>query len=270
LRFAQPDHNDRDSDMLNYIEVFDVIEVDPTTKRAVWTGLTGTRTALQRDGFVIDPEATAYCPKDWLDDALDSLQGQEPNIVSRRSVLSMRAGGSIDSVLPLRGYLLSVGGALLCLLLAADWVLPAPLPTRIAESETALPPIRIHSDVKRPDPVVIDTHQAPPVLADSEDPAASPQLHSSEGLDAAQEPEAPAPVDDGDRHRVASMPPQLRDGLAQAHAGATPEQKRTTAHARSGKRRRIAMHPESDTTPGWCDTPNRGACSFALMPFRAN
>jgi hypothetical protein len=54
--------------MLNFIEVFDVMDVDPTTGHAVWSGLTGTRTALQRDGFMIDPKATALCPKEWLDE----------------------------------------------------------------------------------------------------------------------------------------------------------------------------------------------------------
>lgn len=54
--------------MLNFIAVFDVIRVDPTTGHAVWTGLTGTRSALERDGFTIDPKSMSYCPRDWLDE----------------------------------------------------------------------------------------------------------------------------------------------------------------------------------------------------------
>ncbi|MDA9437831.1 hypothetical protein XH98_01610 [Bradyrhizobium sp. CCBAU 51745] len=54
--------------MLNFIEVFDVMEVNPISREAVWIGLTGTRTALQRDGFMIDPKAGAFCPADWLDE----------------------------------------------------------------------------------------------------------------------------------------------------------------------------------------------------------
>ena len=54
--------------MLNFIEVFDVTQVDPATGHAMWTGLTGTRVALERDGLVIDPKATAYCPREWLDE----------------------------------------------------------------------------------------------------------------------------------------------------------------------------------------------------------
>ncbi len=45
---------------------------------------------------------------------------QEPGAVSRTSVLSMRARGSVDSQAPVRGYFLWVGGALLVLLFAAD------------------------------------------------------------------------------------------------------------------------------------------------------
>ncbi|MGV7216940.1 hypothetical protein [Bradyrhizobium sp. UFLA05-112] len=54
--------------MLNYIEVFDVIEIDPTTGREIWTGLTGTRSALARDGYTSDPAATTCCPREWLDE----------------------------------------------------------------------------------------------------------------------------------------------------------------------------------------------------------
>jgi hypothetical protein len=54
--------------MFNVIEVFDVIHVDPVTGRAVWTGLTGTRTALKRDGHEIEPIAKAYCPIEWIDE----------------------------------------------------------------------------------------------------------------------------------------------------------------------------------------------------------
>ncbi|BBO10814.1 hypothetical protein TM102_22840 [Bradyrhizobium sp. TM102] len=50
----------------------------------------------------------------------------------------------------MRAYFLSVGGALLLLLLAADWVLPAPLPSRLTDSHSALPPIRIHTELRGP------------------------------------------------------------------------------------------------------------------------
>ena len=88
--------------------------------------------------------------------------------MSRRSATLMRASRSTDAALPLRGYFLSVGGALLCLLWATSWVLPAQLPGRFAEPDPARPPIRIHSDVKMPERVVIDTNQSLPTLSDKE------------------------------------------------------------------------------------------------------
>ncbi|RXG90417.1 hypothetical protein [Bradyrhizobium zhanjiangense] len=82
--------------------------------------------------------------------------------------MSMHASRSNDTALPLRGYFLSVGGALLCLLWATGWVLPAQLPSRFAAPDPSRPPIRIHSDVKAPERVVIDTNQSPPTLSDKE------------------------------------------------------------------------------------------------------
>lgn len=54
--------------MLNFIEVFDIMHVEPATGASVRTGLTGTRTAPERDGHLIDPKAIAYCPTDWIDE----------------------------------------------------------------------------------------------------------------------------------------------------------------------------------------------------------
>ncbi|WP_439370294.1 hypothetical protein ACRQ5Q_35690 [Bradyrhizobium sp. PMVTL-01] len=82
--------------------------------------------------------------------------------------MSMHASRSNDTALPLRGYFLSVGAALLCLLWATAWVLPARLPSRFAEPDPARPAIRIHSDVKGPERVVIDTNQPLPTLSDKE------------------------------------------------------------------------------------------------------
>lgn len=54
--------------MFNVIEVFDAMQMDSATGRAVWIGLTGTRAALKRDGHMIDPKAVAYCPIEWIDE----------------------------------------------------------------------------------------------------------------------------------------------------------------------------------------------------------
>jgi hypothetical protein len=46
------------------------------------------------------------------------------------------------------------------LLFAADSLLPAPLPSKLIESHSTLPPIRITSELKGPEKVVIDTSQS--------------------------------------------------------------------------------------------------------------
>jgi hypothetical protein len=70
----------------------------------------------------------------------------------------MRRSGILDEPeLPVRAYFLWVGSALTLLLLAADWALPAPLPSRVSASHSTLPPIRIHTEMKVPDGVVMDT-----------------------------------------------------------------------------------------------------------------
>jgi len=89
--------------------------------------------------------------------------------VNRHSIIAaMRTHQGTESALPLRGYFLSVGGALLFLLWAAGSVLPAPSPGRFNEPDPALPPIRIHSAVKGPVLVVIDPNQSLPAPSDKE------------------------------------------------------------------------------------------------------
>jgi hypothetical protein len=81
---------------------------------------------------------------------------------------------------------------LLVLLFAADSLLPAPLPSKLIESHSTLPPIRITSERKGPEAVVIDTSQPgfPPMLPDKEIAAAlSPRL-SSEVADVERQPPA--------------------------------------------------------------------------------
>jgi hypothetical protein len=98
--------------------------------------------------------------------------------VSRKSFLSRPASSLVEPELPLRAYFLSVGGALLLLLLAANWVQPAALPSRLMDSHSALPPIRIHSELKGPEAVVIDTSGFGllPMLPEDKSAAAPSQL----------------------------------------------------------------------------------------------
>ena len=112
--------------------------------------------------------------------------------MSRTSVLSMRARGSVDTQAPVRGYFLWVGGALLVLLFAANSLLPATPPSKLIESHSTRPPIRIASELKGPEAVVIDTNQPglPPMLPDKEIAAAPLPPLSSDVADAVRQPPA--------------------------------------------------------------------------------
>jgi hypothetical protein len=90
-------------------------------------------------------------------DRAEGTSAREPGAVSRKSVL--RARGSVDTQAPVRGYFLWVGGALLVLLFAANSLLPAPPPRKLIESHSRLPRIRIASELRGPEAVVIDTSQ---------------------------------------------------------------------------------------------------------------
>jgi len=68
--------------------------------------------------------------------------------------------------MPILRYFVFVGGALLALLLGIDLVLPGSAGTQSVASSGDFPPIRIHSDHRLPDRVVLDTSQPtiiPPV-----------------------------------------------------------------------------------------------------------
>src|SRR3974390_1852939 len=75
----------------------------------------------------------------------------------------------IDSELPLKRYFLCVGGALLTVLFAVDALMPRPA-NEIFASGPILPRIRIHSEHKGPEAVIIDTNQrvVPPLTAQEE------------------------------------------------------------------------------------------------------
>ena len=53
--------------MKNDTAVFAAMRFDAEAGGNVWTGLRGTREALQRDGFSIDPISMDFCPHEWID-----------------------------------------------------------------------------------------------------------------------------------------------------------------------------------------------------------
>jgi hypothetical protein len=53
--------------MTNDTGVFDAMRFDVSSGENIWTGLTGTREAIRRDGYCIDPISLRFCPHDWVD-----------------------------------------------------------------------------------------------------------------------------------------------------------------------------------------------------------
>jgi hypothetical protein len=48
--------------MTNDTAVFDAMRFDVSSGENVWTGLTGIREAIRRDGYGIDPISLRFCP----------------------------------------------------------------------------------------------------------------------------------------------------------------------------------------------------------------
>jgi hypothetical protein len=207
------------------------------------------------------------------DSETESFHVQEPDAVIRKSVLFRRANSVVEPELPLRAYFLSVGGALLLLLLASDWVLPAPLPNPLTASRPSLPPIRINSEKKGPDAVVIaaSRFELLPMLPENESAVAPSLLPDSEIADAAVRVSDSSPAPTTETH--------LRESLAllgsavhdQADRGrrsrdVTARQRRL-AQARSGKRWRSARHQGFETSLGGCVSLSRehGPCRHVLV-----
>lgn len=84
--------------------------------------------------------------------------------------------------MPLRSYILSVGGVLLALLFVANTLLPEPSVTGIV-SGTEPPRIRIYSERKGPEAIVFDTSLptiVPPLAARQKAPVAEASVASTE------------------------------------------------------------------------------------------
>ena len=90
----------------------------------------------------------------------------------------------LDAEMPLRQYFFFLGGALLALLFIANWLVPAS--SERTTSAVHLPLIRIHSDRKGPEAVVIDTTKSmlAPMPAAHEDLVAPEEANSEEAGDA--------------------------------------------------------------------------------------
>lgn len=182
--------------------------------------------------------------------------------MSRTSVLSMRARGSVDAQIPLRDYFLWVGGALLVLLFAADSLLPARPPSKLVESHFTRPRIRITSDLKGPEAVVIETSQSDflPVLPGKEFAVAPSPTPSSDVADAVRQPPTSLSEQADASDVNPAISPRVRETLAQLVPGASDqagssrrrfdlasESRRIFAQTRSEKPQRSARHRNFNT-----------------------
>jgi hypothetical protein len=195
-------------------------------------------------------------------DRAEGTSARKPGAVSRRSVLSPRSRASVDSQIPLRDYFLWVGGALLVLLFAADALLPARPPSKLIESHFTRPPIRITSDLKRPEAVVIETSQPAflPALPGKEFAVAPSPPPSSDVAEAVRQPPTSlseqADASDGNpaissrvRETLAQLGPGASDqaGSSRRQFGLPSGSPPSFAQTRSEKRQRSARHRNFDT-----------------------
>jgi hypothetical protein len=165
--------------------------------------------------------------------------------------------------MPLGGYFLSVGGALLMLLFAADWLIARPPPSGSINSHSEPPVIHIHSELRGPEAVVIDTNQPTilPLLAKDQGAAAPQSLPFPESHvdDTYEEPVLPVlehvDADDGRPAMSGEPAPNVRDRFAQLVPGSlrpdapneskkiefTPQPKRKRARIRIEKPQSFAQ-----------------------------
>ena len=195
-----------------------------------------------------------------------------------RFVRPMRAHGSHESEMPLRGYFLSVGGALLTLLFAADWLMARPAPIRSINSHSELPVIRIHSELRGPDAVVIEASQPMilPLLAGHQGAAAAQSLSSPEFLDNTyEEPVSPVfeqtDADEGRSVMSVEPAPNVRDGFAQLMPGSlrhddpgelkrielAPQPRRKRARIRIDKSQSFVLRSRLGPALQWCRSSRR-------------
>ena len=102
----------------------------------------------------------------------------------RTFVRSMRGHAQSESVVPWRGYVLWVGGTLLVLFFAADALMPPPAASRYFSATAKMPTIRIHSELKGPEAVAIDTSGfVPPELRNEQVEASEQNAFSSKAIE---------------------------------------------------------------------------------------
>lgn len=149
---------------------------------------------------------------------------------------SRHATGLIDCEMPLLRYFLVTGGALLTLLFAADAVLPKPA-NEVIHSDVKHPTIRIHSEIKRPEAVAIDTSlpTIPPVHA--------PPVTTEADVVPASDVPPNSPVRERFAHLIKPLPGQARAITESNGAVHKPQLKRKRAVVRLRRQRIRSVQP---------------------------
>jgi hypothetical protein len=174
---------------------------------------------------------------------------------------AIHQGGLINVEIPLRRYFLLVGGALLAVLFAVDAITPRQPGLESGNPGPRLPRIRIHSELKGPEAIIIDTTRPtilPPLIVQEE---------------AAKTSVPPAP-------QLAENGPQLVSSQKQTDAKELKAERKPQSHSKIAKAR-IKRPPVSyaerpDLGPfdgGWTfgQQDARTRESFAqLIPRRAS
>ena len=170
----------------------------------------------------------------------------------RTFVRSMRGHAQSESVVPWRGYVLWVGGTLLVLFVAADALMPPPAASRYFGATAKMPTIRIHSELKGPEAVVIDTSGfVPPELRTEQVEASEQNAFSSKAIELQA---TPPMLEQTEASGSASAPPVagIRETFAQLapHAEVAPGKQASRRHPSHSDRARIRKtRPHSAASP---------------------
>ena len=165
----------------------------------------------------------------------DAVSAMEPSSVSKLFSRSIHQHGLISNELPLRRYFALAGGTLLVLLLAAGAITPRPPMTESAPGPH-LPRIRIYSELKGPEAVVIDTSR----------PIAAPAQTTRD--DTGKTVARPRPQ--VAENTVELVPPSLKqtDAKEPSKLGAEPQPRSNVGKARI-KRRPVSYARRPDVGP---------------------
>ena len=126
-----------------------------------------------------------------------------------RAIRSVRGHAQQHSIFPWRDYFLWVGAALLLVLVALGGLPPRTAFSEFSAAEVKFPPIRIHTAVKGPEAVVIDTGRA--ILPAFPDQQATATL----GIASLSRPDTPF-----DQSAGSSSPQEAQETLSPAASAA--------------------------------------------------